>query len=173
MGLPDLSTRPRHSRASLTDLLLIGFSGALLALAAHSAWQAVRDRDQAEARLSFVRSESARLRADSRRARSQGLGVSENVVTPLLLSVEAPPALVAREVAKNLPSRARLRSLALRYTDSLWIDMEVTAADAEVYDRLVESLLAAPRFQDLLPGAEAREGEIRSSLSARFVPEAP
>lgn len=173
MPLPDLSTHPRPRAASVWEMALLVACAALVVVAARSAWRTVEERDRAEARVAFVRSEGARLRAEAREVARHRGRVREDLVAPLLLSIDAPPARVAAAIATRLPPSARVGNLVLRYADSLWVDVEIDARDAAAYDRLVEGLLAASEFRDLLPGPEVREGEIRSSLSARFVPEAP
>lgn len=173
MQLPDLSTQPRQRRTAALDLGLLLVVTLLLSLTAYAAWRDVARRDRAESRLALVRAETARVHAEAREAPRQGRLMREELLGALMLSIEAPPARVAQALAQHLPAQARIRTLALRYADALLIDMDVTARDAETYDALVEALIASPHFEDLLPGPEAREGEVHSSLSARFVVQAP
>ena len=51
------------------------------------------------------------------------------------------------------------------------LELQVTAREARDYDRFLEQLEASPRFAELAPGPENREGELRSSLGLRYVPE--
>ena len=52
----------------------------------------------------------------------------------------------------------------------LELDAQVVARDADAYDVLLERLSGSDRFSDVLPGPEAREGEVRVRVRMTYEP---
>jgi hypothetical protein len=161
---PDFSTRPKPPRARPLDLALAGAAALFAALAGYEALQAraalTRDREavrEARRQLENVRSRAVELEA--RRPRDGRLTASQ-----VRLTVEAPPPRIAAEVAALMPPDVRLDSLDLSYGDRLDVAISVVARSAGAYDRLLDRLSEAPLFQNVLPGAESREGEVRAQI---------
>ena len=65
---------------------------------------------------------------------------------------------------------ARLGRLDLRYGDELELDLHVETRTPAAYDRFLEALAASGRVDRVVPGPEAREGEVAASVKAVYVP---
>jgi Tfp pilus assembly protein PilN len=161
---PDFSTTSRRSRAPAWQWLALA-ACAVVALGALAGAFTARDEARSAAgRLLEVNHEveaaSARLAALQARARVPG-GVA-------LLAEEAPPARIAAELASVLPDEVRLQRLTIDYQDGGRLELEVVARDAAAWDRLLQRMEAAPRLREVEPGPEARAGEVRSLVRARW-----
>jgi hypothetical protein len=165
----DFSTRPRDPAGSRLALLLVVAGAVLLAgsvahavraVAAREAAQQERDRARRE-----VEAETARLRA------REGAGGSGTILQRQaeLTAGAAPPRVIA-DLAPLLPPGARVKQLVLDYGNRLELDLRVEARTPADYDRLLEALGGAARFESVLPGSESREGVIDSSVRAVYRP---
>jgi Tfp pilus assembly protein PilN len=164
---PDFSTAPRTGRLAW-EALAVGAGLVALVLAGGEAWRARQEAGQARARLAEVRREvqAASVRLEALDARGRG-------ATRALAAAEAPPASIVAGVASVLPGDVRLERLAIDYAHGGALEMHVVARDAASWDRLLDRLERAPWLRDVQPGPEAREGEVRSLVRARWAGGAP
>jgi hypothetical protein len=161
---PDFATAPRHSRVPAWETVAVGAGLAALALAAGGAWRARDEVLSARARLVEVRRDvdaaAARQRALEARARGPARG---------LAAAEAPPARIVADLASAIPPGVRLERLLIDYAREGAVEMEVVARDAASWDGLLARLEGASALRDVQPGPEAREGEVRTVVRARWV----
>ncbi len=167
-SLPDLSSRPRRGGLQRLDALLLAVALLALLFSAHSAWRARSDLGVATEATSRARGEAETARRQAQALRSAARSSGEAWVPALLLSGGSPPPQVIEELSELLPGDVRVEALSLRYADQVDVDLQVTAVDAAAYDRFLDSLVLSPRFVDLRPGPEGREGELRLSLHATY-----
>ena len=141
--------------------------GAVLLLALIAAWRVEADLDQARAALVSARSAAAsrQERAESGRAAS----AAARFAAQARLSTSVPPPRVLAALQALQPPGVRLERIALHYGETLDLEIEVHARQAGEYDRFLAALETAPEFATVTPGAENREGEVRSSLALRYV----
>jgi Tfp pilus assembly protein PilN len=85
----------------------------------------------------------------------------------------APPQKIVAELANLLPPDVKLQSLQLDYRDHVLLDLRVVARRAEAYDAFLQRLAQSPNFDDVVPGAENREGELFASLRMTYSGGAP
>lgn len=160
---PDFSSVPRPSRVPGWERLAVAAGLLALVVAGGMAWSTREEARTARARLAEVRRDldaaTSRLRALEQRRRA-GL--------PALPAAEAPPADIVADIASLLPAEARLEGLSIDYAGGGSLEMRVVARDAAAWDRLLERLERDPRLRDVEPGPEAREGEVRSLVRARW-----
>ena len=170
--LPDFSSSapPVAPLGSAERAWLAG--GVLLLLAALLAGlRAQQDLDLARVRLDQARNE-ARSAGERARARGQRQEPAEAELRgQARLGLLAPPQRVLADLEARLPRGVRFERIGLVYGADLRLELQVTAREARDYDRFLEALEASPRFAELVPGPENREGELRSSLGLRYVPE--
>lgn len=160
---PDFSTRPDLSRrARAWEALALGGAAVLLLASAAAALSAARQARVAEAAVTGLRREV--LEARERVRALEGRRRSDLLTSQLVLTAEAPPARVLAELAELLPPEARLESLSLVYGSRLELEAQVVTRRPASYDLLLERLQASPRFGDIQPGPEARQGEMRALL---------
>jgi len=166
---PDFSTRAEAKRrGERWEPLLLGLAALLFVASALSAYSNSREARASEAYLAGLRHEleqdRSRLRALESRRRSGG-----NLLTSkLVLTAEAPPARVLAELTELLPPDVRLESVALAYGARLEIEALAVARRPASYDLFLERLAASASFGEILPGPEAREGEMRGSLKMTY-----
>ncbi len=170
--LPDFSSSapPAVPLAGADRAWLAG--GALLLLAALLAGvRAQQDLELARGRLDQARSQARSAEARAR-AGSQRLEPAETELRgQARLGLLAPPSRVLADLEARLPRGVRFERIGLAYGADLRLELQVTAREARDYDRFLEQLEASPRFSELAPGPENRDGELRSSLGLRYVPE--
>jgi len=168
MRTRDFSTVPLR-RPPVRDVALVAVSLVLALLSARAALSAHAQREAARARVAEVKREidAARIRL---RALEAGGGSGEGALSQALLTTEAPATRVLAEVAAVLPPDVRLESITLTYGRELTLELSVVARDPRAFDRLLERLDSFPRLRDVRPGAENREGQVRTTVRATWVP---
>jgi hypothetical protein len=161
---PDFSTRPRPRR--LPTRHLVAFVGGLLvlALAVRIAWTARHEAEAARERLAEVEREvvslGARLRAfGDRGARGEDLARAAAVA-------EAPPERIVATLARALPDDARVEQLSIVYGNEISLEMRVVARSPAAWDRTLERLEETAALDEVSPGPEKREGEVRTTVRA-------
>lgn len=161
---PDFSTQRRPPRIDGLTLLLLVVAGVALAATAYEALEARAEAARSQAAVRALRDtlvqERTRLEAVGSRRREG----AATLFTQAALTAEAPPPRVLAELSSLLPADARLENVTLGYGARLEIELQVAARDARAYDRLLERLSESPLFEDVLPGAESREGEVRAGV---------
>ncbi len=170
--LPDFSSSapPAVPLGGAERAWLAGGGLLLLAALLAGAW-AQQDLDLARGRLDQARNEA---RSAEERARDRGQRQEPAEVElrgQARLGLLAPPQRVLADLEARLPRGVRFERVGLVYGQDLRLELQVTAREARDYDRFLEALEASPRFTELVPGPENREGELRSSLGLRYVPE--
>jgi hypothetical protein len=165
---PDFSTRPREARPPRLEQALLLVAAAALAFALYDTVRARAARDEAAREVERARhgveAQRARLAALERAARGSTLRSQAE-----LTARAAPPRVIA-DLAPLLPGDARLEGLDLVYGERLEIDLRVEARSAAAYDRLLEALSSSGRLSAVVPGPEAREGVVASSVRAVYRP---
>jgi hypothetical protein len=167
VSAPDFSTVPRR-RPPVRDVALFAVSIALLLLSARATLSAHGEREAARARVAEVKREIDAARVRLRALDARG-GAGEGPLSQALLTTEAPAARVLAEVAGILPPDVRLERMSLTYGRELALEMAVRARDPRAFDRLLERLDSSPLLRDVRPGAENREGEVRTTVRATWV----
>lgn len=148
-------------------LLVAGIVASLAAMNASLAarrWAHSAEAAAAEARAAL---REARERLNELQVRP---GSHDVAAAQIILTADAPPARVLRELEATMGPDVRLSSLRLGYRDSLSLELGVEARVSRAYDDLIERLDASDRFVGLSPGPESREGELSARLSARYEP---
>lgn len=171
--LPDFSSsapRPAsldgHGRAWLAGgaLLLVTALGAGL--------RAQQDLQLARQQLERTRA-AAQTAAQRARTRTDRLDPAEaELQAQARLGPLAPPPRVLAELEALLPRGVRFERIGLAYGPELRLELQVLARQPRDYDDFLGALEASPRFADVVPGSENRDGELRSSLALRYLPEA-
>jgi len=161
---PDFSTAPRHSRVPAWETLAVGAGLLAVALVAAGAWRAGEEARSARLRLAEVRRE-----VDAAAKRQRALGGLARGPARGLAAAEAPPARVVAELASAIPAGVRLQRLVIDYSREGALEMEVVARDAASWDRLLAHLDGAPSLREVEPGPEARDGEVRTVIRAKWV----
>jgi len=168
----DFSTTRRRSGTAGWEIGLL-VSGALVAvLAAHAAGTARATLGAARARVEQLRREADADRSRIRTIESSP-GPTERFAAQALLTAEAEPPRVVADVVALLPPDVRLEALGLTYGSRLEVDLQVAARRSGAYDRFLERLAESPRFRDVLPGAESRDGDVRAAVRALYQPSGP
>jgi Tfp pilus assembly protein PilN len=161
---PDFSTRRRPPRVGALTLLLLLVGGTALAAAGYGAFEARAEAARSQAAVLALRGTLAGERTRLEAARSRRREGGATLFTQAALTAEAPPARVLAELSALLPPDARFENVALGYGARIEIDVQVAARDARAYDRLLERLSESPLFEDVVPGAESRDGEVRAGI---------
>jgi len=167
---PDFSTTPRPRRPPARELLAVVLGVLVLLLAIGSASATRREAGAARERLAAVRREigslKARLRAMDARTTQGG-----ELLSRAAAASEAPPERIVAAIARALPNDARVERLTISYSDAISLKMQLVARDAAAWDRALARLVQAGPFDEVVPGPERREGEIRTTVSARWAEE--
>jgi len=163
MTARDFSTRPVR-RSSLWDRVLLALAAAALAAAATVTLAARRDLAEALWAVEKVRRDPpGRVWTQERQAaRLQGLAAQA------LATAEAPPPRILADLASLMPADVRLNGAMLTYGEGVSVELTVMAREAASYDRFLERLSASPRFSDILPGAESREGVLSAPIRMTY-----
>jgi Tfp pilus assembly protein PilN len=161
---PDFATAPRPGRIPAFGTVAVVVGLVAFVLAGATAWRA-----REEARVAHARLDEVRREVDAAGTRLRALAASARSGRPGLAAAEAEPARIVADVAGVLPPDARLERLSIDYTHGGTVELEVVARDASAWDRLLDRLEQSPQFRDVEPGPEAREGEVRSLVRARWV----
>lgn len=165
----DFSTRPApSSQPGWLAAGLLSIAVALALWAGLDARAALGERQEAKATVGVLRSD---LAASQRRlagleARRRGDG--ERLAARARLTMEAPPHRVLSDLTALLPPDVRLSELSLVYEGALRVEAQLVARRAAAYDAFLDRLVASPRFSEVNPGPEAREGELRATVNARY-----
>ncbi len=166
MSTPDFSTVPRRRRPAV-DFALVAASLALALLSARAALSAYAQREAARARVAEVKREIDAVHTRLKTLEARG-GSGEGPLGQALLTTEAPAVSVLVAVAGVLPPDVRLDRMTLTYGRELALDMGIVARDPRAFDRLLERLHSFPLLRDVRPGAENREGEVRTTVRATW-----
>jgi hypothetical protein len=139
----------------------------VLGVAARAALVARREAAVAVERLEGVQTEmrrmSSRLRAVEGRTAAGGV-----LLARAAAAGEAPPERIVAALAEALPGDARLERLSISYEEAISLELRVVARDARAWDRALERLVEMEPLEEVLPGPERRDGEIRTGVSARW-----
>jgi Tfp pilus assembly protein PilN len=166
LGLPDFGPRGRQgpSPRLWRGVKLVGF--AVLAYALGTAallWSSVNtsNRSLDKAREDVAR--QSRAADETRRA----LKKSTDLLTAVA-SVESSPERVLADLKAVLPQGVSLPTVRVEYTAeaNARLDLTVIASSADAYDRFLSALSKSDRFAEIKPGAEARPGLVRATVSA-------
>jgi hypothetical protein len=169
--LPDLSTHPRRGRREPAELILLTLAIVACVLSGRASWGAWNGLRRAESSVARARQATDLAISRAREIRTRSRSETETLVSALLLTNECPPPLVLAELEGLLPPDVRLDVATLRYAETLGIELLVVARNPAAYDRFLERLVASPRFAQLVPGSETRDGELRSTIKATYVKE--
>ncbi len=167
----DFSTHPRPSRSVWPGGLLV-LCAVLAAGAGLEARQALEARRVARAEMDALRNELASAQRRLATLESGRQQEGERLAARARLTVEVPPHRVLAELAALLPPGVRLSELGLSYERQLLLDAQLVARRPADYDAFLDRLASSPRFADVLPGPESRDGELRASLRASYRGEA-
>ena len=165
---PDFSTTPRSWRPPLWEIVAVVVAVALLGVALRTAWTTRRDSRAARDRLAAVRREvvsmQARVQAFGARAAAGG-----GLLTQAAAAGESPPERIVAQLAHALPEAARVERLSIVYGEEITIEMRVVARDATAWDLTLERLEETRFLEEVSPGPEQRDGELRTTVRARWV----
>jgi hypothetical protein len=169
---PDFSTRPRPRRPPARELLAVGLALLALGFASHAAWTTRRQAAAARDRLATVQREigtfQARIRALGARVAAGG-----ELLNRAAAASEAPPERIIAELARALPGDARVERLGIVYGDDITLEMRVVARNPGAWDRTLERLARMRSLEEVSPGPERREGEVRTTVHARWAGPVP
>jgi hypothetical protein len=164
--VPDFSTAGRRPAPWDGALAVLGLVAAVAS--AYAASSALAGLRQAQRAASETRRELAELaprnQALVRRLEQAGAGAFARAA----LTLEAPPRRVLGELTRVLPEDVRLLDLVLSYEERLQLEALVEARSPAAYDRFLERLAASPAFEAVVPGPEAREGQLRVSVRMAY-----
>jgi hypothetical protein len=169
---PDFSTSPRPRRAPTWEVLAVVLGFVALGLALGGAAKTRGEARAARERLAGVRREIGSLEARLRAVSARSAGGSE-LLAQAAAAGESPPDRIVAVIARALPDDARVEHLTIEYGEAVTLDMAVVARDASAWDRALARLAQEGPFEEVVPGPERREGEIRVSLSARWAGGSP
>jgi len=139
---PDFSTTPRSRRPSLWEIVAVVVAVALLGVALRTAWSTRRDSRAARDRLAAVQREVVSMRA---RVQAYGARVPAGggLLAQAAAAGESPPERIVAQLA--------------------------VARDAIAWDLTLERLEETRFLEEVSPGPEHRDGEVRTTVSARWV----
>lgn len=165
---PDFSSARRPVRGPFWETLFVAAAALVLGGAALEAARA-----RSEARTAETRLEEVRRQVEAARTRQRALETRARSMARVLPAAEAPPAQIVADIASVVPADTRLDLLSIDYSRDGLVEMQVVARDAAAWDSLLDRLGQAPRFREVEPGPEARDGEVRSLVRARWAGDAP
>jgi Tfp pilus assembly protein PilN len=158
---PNFKTAPRPARGPLWSTLWLAAGALALAASGYLAAGAHAEAAAASRRLAEVMGEVKALAA-------RESALASRPAAERLRAEDAPPARIVADVAAALPPDVRLDRLAIDYERGGRLELGVVARSAAAWDRLLERLDRAPRIHEVEPGPEARAGEVRSPVRARW-----
>jgi len=164
---PDFSTSPRPRRAPAREVLVFVLGLLALGLAVGGASMTRREAGAARDRLAAVRREISSLQARLRTVDARTTAGGE-LLGQAAAASESPPDRIVAAIAGALPADARVERLTIGYGDAISLEMVLVARDAAAWDRALARLVGAGPFEDVIPGPERREGEIRTTVTARW-----
>ena len=164
---PDFSTTPHPRRPPAREVVAVLLGLLALGLAVRTAWVSRRDAQAEQRRMAAVRREIGSLEARLR-AVDSGTTKGGELVDRALAARASPPERIVAALAQALPDDARVERLAIAYGEDIGLEMLLVARDATAWDRALDRLVQAAPFQDVIPGPERRDGEIRTTVSARW-----
>lgn len=167
----DFSTRPSRPPQRWPALVSLLAAAALALLAGLEARAALRERAAARGLLEQQRAELAASRRRLAALESRGRGAGDSLAARARLTLQAPPHRVLSDLAALLPPDVRLDKLSLVYGDELSVEVQLLARRPSAYDALVDRVVASPRFVEVIPSPESRDGELRASLRMSYRPE--
>lgn len=167
---PDFSTSPRPRRPPARDVLAVLLGLVFLGLAIASAATTRRDAGAARERLAAVRREIASLEARLRTVDARTTEGGE-LLSRAAAADDSPPDRIVAAIARALPEDVRVEHLTIDYGDVIALEMLLVARDVAAWDQALARLVEAGPFDEVIPGPERREGEIRVTVSARWAEE--
>lgn len=105
-----------------------------------------------------------RIQAFGARAAAGG-----GLLTRAAAAGESPPERIVAQLAQVLPDTARVERLSIVYGEEIALEMRVVARDATAWDLTVQRLEQTRFLADVSPGPEHRDGEVRTTVRARWV----
>ena len=170
-GMPerDFSTRPRRRAARSLDFALLAAGAAALAVSTYATVNAWNGRQRALARVEETRREIQAAQSRVRELEAQR-EPAQAVAYQALLTVEAPPPSVLADLVALMPGDVRLDAVRLSYAEPMAVRVDVVARNAPSYDLFLDRLQRSPRFADVLPGEENRDGELRTTIQMTYRP---
>ncbi len=165
----DFSTRPRRRAARPLDFALLAAGAAALLLSAYATVNAWNGRQRARARVEETRRELQAAQSRVRELEAQR-EPAQSVAYQALLTMEAPPPSVLGDLVALMPGDVRLDAVGLSYGEPLGVKVDVVAKNASSYDLFLDRLQRSPRFADVLPGEENRDGELRTTIQMTYRP---
>lgn len=169
MNERDFSTRPRRRPPRPADYALLGAGTVALVLSAYATVNAWNGRQRARARVEETRRERQAVESRARELEGQR-EPAQAVAYQALLTVEAPPPSVLADLVDLMPGDVRLDAVSLSYGEPLGVKVDVVAKSAPSYDLFLDRLQRSPRFADILPGDENRDGEVRTTIQMTYRP---
>lgn len=163
----DFSSRSNTVRGKRVAMALPLFGSLALLLSLTAALTAWRDFRAVRARLDAVQNGLARTQTRLR-SLDASRGLDQVRAAQALLTIEAPPPRVLGELGNILPPDVRLDSLSLGYGNGLAVDMQVLARTASSYDLFLTRLEESGLFENIVPGDENRDGEVRAHIQATY-----
>ncbi len=163
---PDFSTTPRPRRPPTRDLVALAVGLLALGFAVRSAWSARQEAHTARDRLAEVQREVGTL--DARVRAFEGRRAGGELLVRAAAAGQAPPERIVATLARALPDDARVERLSIVYGDEISLEMRVVARDPVAWDRTLERLEQTAPLEEVSPGPERREGEIRSTIRAQW-----
>jgi hypothetical protein len=163
---PDFSTRPRSQGLSFGDGVLLAAAVLCLAFAARASLSAWGELEDIQKKV-----EDTRRAADAAKLRvlaSHRIPEDETLASQIVLATIAPPPRVLAELTALLPGETRLTDLSLSYGAKVELALHVMARRASAYDLFLKRLSESPRFRDVVPGPENRNGEIQASVRMTY-----
>ncbi len=165
---PDFSTTPRSRRLPLWEIVAVVVAVALLGVALRTAFTTRRDSRAARDRLAAVQRDVVSMRA---RVQAYGARVAAGggLLTQAAAAGESPPERIVAQLGRVLPEAARVERLSIVYGEEITLEMRVVARDAIAWDLTLERLEETRFLEEVSPGPEHRDGEVRTTVSARWV----
>jgi hypothetical protein len=164
---PDFSTTPRPRRRPVRDIVALTIGLLALGFAVHAAWTTRREATAAHDRLAEVQREIGTLESRIRAFGAPSAG--GELLARAAAASEAPPERIVATLARALPADARVERLSIVYGEEIALEMRVVARDAAAWDHTLERLEGTTSLEELSPGPERREGEIRTTVRARWM----
>ncbi len=83
-------------------------------------------------------------------------------------TLDAPPTRVVADLSGAMPPDVRVQSLDLDYRDRILVGLRVEARSPEAYDLFLRRLSESPRFREIVPGPEKRDGDLSATVRASY-----